>query len=75
MSALPSVNPDDVDVYVFRATYGGRRVNVIEALPAAQWLIWLDGVAVSVSSRSLSDFRSERVTDAIADQRAAAVTR
>ena len=57
---LPAARAAEVDTYVFRATYAGRRVRVIEALPAAQWLIWLDGVPVSVSSQSLSDFRSER---------------
>ena len=47
--------------YVFRATYRGERVRVIQALPAAQWAIEYEGVPVSVSTQSLSDFRSERV--------------
>ena len=48
--------------YDLRATYRGQRVRVIQALEGAQWAIELDGVPVSVSSQSLSDFRSERVT-------------
>lgn len=46
--------------YVLRATYAGQRVRVIQALPGAQWAIELEGVPVSVSTQSLSDFRSER---------------
>jgi hypothetical protein len=45
--------------YEMTATYAGRRVRVIQALEGAQWAIELDGVAVSVSSQSLSDVRSE----------------
>lgn len=43
------------------ATYRGERVRVLRQLAAEQWAIWLGGVPVSVSSHSLSDFRTERV--------------
>lgn len=47
--------------YVLRATYRGERVDVVQALQGANWAILLDGVTVTVSVQSLSDFRSERV--------------
>lgn len=55
---------DETAPTILRATYAGRRVRVIQALEGAQWAIELDGVPVSVSTQSLSDFRSERIADA-----------
>jgi hypothetical protein len=59
--------------YTFRATYQGERVEVLQSLPGAQWAIRHHGVPVSVSTQSLSDFRSER--DPEPEQHRAAATR
>jgi len=58
----PADSRPPVHGYELMAIYRGQRVPVLQALAGAQWAIVLDGVAVSVSSQSLSGFRSERVT-------------